>query len=89
MTTAQFIFNALTKQDMIYVVAFMEENKDATLAAAINWLFEVIVVDGEDVICEREHDVSYAAHMRQCRIDICYYYGYDVSDLVEDEVVSF
>ena len=51
--------------------------------------FEVIVVDGEDVICEREHDVSYAAHMRQCRIDICYYYGYDVSDLVEDETVSF
>ena len=72
MTNAQFIFNALTKQDMIYVVSFMEENKDATLAAAINWLFEVVIVDGEDVIFEREHDVSYASyvsHLRQCRID--------------------
>ena len=85
MTNAQFIFNALTKQDMIYVVAFMEENKDATLAAAINWLFEVIVVDGEDVICEREHDVSYAAHMRQYHIDTLSYYGY----IEDDEVVSF
>ena len=88
MTSAQFIFNALTKQDMIYVVAFMEENKDATLEAAINWLFEVIVVDGEDVICKREHDV-YAAHMRQCRNDICYYYGHNILDLVEDEALPF
>ena len=85
MTNAQFIFNALNKQDMINVVAFMEENKDATLAAAINWLYEVVIVDGEDVICEREHDVSYAAHMRQYRIDTLSYYGY----IEDDEVVSF
>ena len=85
MTNAQFIFNALTKQDMIYVVSFMEENKDATLAAAINGLFEVVIVDGEDVICEREHDVSYAAYVGQYRIDTLSYYGY----LEDDEVVSF
>ena len=78
MTNAQFIFNALTKQDMTYVVSFMEENKDATLAATLNWLFEVIIVDGEDVICEREHDVAYAVHIRQCRLDIYARYGWDV-----------
>ena len=78
MTNAQFIFNALTKQDMIDVVAFMEENKEATLAAAINWLFEVVIVDGEDVICEREHDVAYAVHIKQCRLDIYARYGWDV-----------
>ena len=86
MINAQFIFNALSKQDMIYVVAFMEENKDATLAAAINWLFEVIDVDGEDVICEREHDVSYAQHMRQWRMDVCAMYN--LGD-IDNEVVSF
>ena len=50
MTNAQFIFGSLTKQDMIDVVAFMEDNKDATLAAAINWLYEVVIIDGEDNI---------------------------------------
>ena len=78
MTNAQFIFNALTKQDMIYVVSFMEENKTRSLNDAINWLFEVVIVDGEDVICEREHDVSYAVHIRQCRLDIYARYGWDV-----------
>ena len=78
MTNAQFIFNALTKQDMINVVSFMEENKDATLAAAISWLYEVAIVDGEDVICEREHEVAYAVHIRQCRLDIYARYGWDV-----------
>ena len=88
MINAQFIFNLLTKQDMIYVVAFMEENKDATLAATINWLYEVIDVDGEDVICEREHNVSYAAHMRQWRMDVCAMYNLgDIDD--DDEVVPF
>ena len=86
MINAQFIFNLLTKQDMINVVAFMEENKDATLAATINWLYEVIDVDGEDVICEREHDVSYAAHMRQYRIDVCAMYN--LGD-IDNEVVPF
>ena len=80
MTNAQFIFSALTKQDMANVVAFMKENKDATLAAAINWLFEVVIVDGEDVICEREHDVAYAAHIKQCRLDIYARYGWDVDN---------
>ena len=78
MTNAQFIFNALTKQDMIYVVSFMEENKTCNLNNAINWLFEVVIVDGEDVICEREHDVAYAAHIKQCRLDIYARYGWDV-----------
>ena len=86
MTNAQFIFNALTKINMIQVVAFMEENKTCSLNDAINWLFEVIYVEGgEDVICEREHAVSYAAHMRQYRIDTLSYYGY----IEDDEVVSF
>ena len=80
MTNAQFIFNALNKQDMINVVSFMEENKDATLAAAINWLYEIVFIDGEDCIFEREHDVSYAAHVRQCRIDIYTMYGWDNID---------
>ena len=78
MTNAQYIFSALTKQDMIYVVAFMEENKTCSLNNAINWLFEVVIVDGEDVICEREHDVAYAAHIKQCRLDIYARYGWDV-----------
>ena len=78
MTNAQFIFESLTKQDMINVVSFMKDNKEATLAAAINWLFEVVIVDGEDVICEREHDVAYAVHIRQCRLDIYARYGWDV-----------
>ena len=72
MTDAQFIFfNVLNKQDMINVVAFMEENKKATLTDAIDWLYDFII-DGEDEIYEREHDVSYASyvsHLRQCRID--------------------
>ena len=78
MTNAQFIFNALTKQDMIDVVAFMEENKEATLAAAINWLYGVTVIDGEDEVFERDHDVSYKYHIRQYRIDIYARYGWDV-----------
>ena len=78
MTNAQFIFNSLTKQDMINVVSFMEENKDATLAAAINWLYEVATIAGEDCIFEREHDVAYAVHIRQCRLDIYTRYGWDV-----------
>ena len=86
MTNAQFIFNALTKVDMIHVVAFMEENKTCSLNDALIWLFEpVFVEDGEDFICEREHDVSYAAHMRQYRIDTLSYYGY----IEDDEVVPF
>ena len=80
MINAHFIFNLLTKQDMINVVAFMEENKDATLAATIYWLYEVIDVDGEDVIREREHDVAYAAHVKQCRLDIYARYGWDVDN---------
>ena len=86
MTNAQFIFNALTKIDMIHVVAFMEENKTCSLNDAINWLFELVFVDGEDVICEREHDVSYAAHMRQYRIDVCAMYN--LGD-IDNEVVPF
>ena len=64
MTNSQFIFNALTKIDMIHVVSFMEENKTCSLNDAINWLFEIIYVGGEDFICEREHDLPYAQHMR-------------------------
>lgn len=86
MTNAQFIFKQLTKQDMIYVVSFMEENKDATLADAIIWLFELVIVDGERVyICEREHDVSYAAHMRQWRSACA---RYNLGD-IDDEALPF
>ena len=86
MTNAQFIFNALTKIDMIHVVAFMEENKTCSLNDAINWLFELVFVDGEDVICEREHDLSYAQHMRQWRMDV--YAMYNLGD-IDNEVVPF
>ena len=79
MTNAQFIFKQLTKQDMIYVVSFMEENKTCSLNDAIIWLFKpVFVEDGEDFICERGHDISYAAYMRQYRLDIYARYGWDV-----------
>ena len=84
MTNAQFIFNSMTKLDMINVVAFMEENKTASLATAINWLYEIVFIDGEDCIFEREHDTSWAEHTRQCRIDVFAYYGYN-----DDEVVPF
>ena len=80
MTNAQFIFNSMTKLDMINVVAFMEENKTASLATAINWLYEIVFIDGEDCIFERDHDVSYASHVRQCRIDIYTMYGWDNID---------
>ena len=85
MTNAQFIFESLTKQDMTAVVVYMKENKTMSLNDAINWLFEVIYVDGEDVICERDHDLPSAAHMRQFRIDILAYSGYDN----DDEVLPF
>ena len=79
MTNAQFIFDSLTKQDMAHVVAFMKENKTCSLNNAINWLYEVVIdVDGGDVVCEREHDVAYAAHIKQCRLDIYARYGWDV-----------
>ena len=84
MTNAQFIFGSLTKLDMINVVAFMEENKTCSLNDAINWLYEVAIIDGWSYIFEREHDVSYASHVRQCRIDVLAYYGYD-----DDEVIPF
>ena len=81
MTNAQFIFNSMTKLDMINVVAFMEENKTASLATTLNWLYEIVFVDGEDCIFEREHNTSWAEHTRQCRIDVLAYYGYN-----DDEV---
>ena len=85
MTNAQFIFNALTKQDMANVVAFMKENKATSLNDAINWLFEVFYVGGEDVICERDHDLPSAEQMKQYRIDIS---SYNVGTS-EDDVIPF
>ena len=77
MTNAQFIFESLTKQDMINVVAFMEDNKTASLATAINWLYELAFINGEDCIFERERDALGAEHTRQCHIDVLAYYGHD------------
>ena len=77
MTNAQFIFNALTKQDMTHVVAYMKENKEATLADAINWLYELVFINGEDCIFERERDASGVENTRQCHIDVVAYYGHD------------
>ena len=85
MTNAQFIFESLTKQDMIHVVSFMEENKTMSLNDAINYLFEVINVYGEDFICERDHDLPSAEQMKQYRIDIS---SYNVG-ISEDEVLPF
>ena len=85
MTNAQFIFNALTKQDMIYVVSFMEENKTMSLNDAINYLFEVINVYGEDFVCERDHDLPSAEQMKQFRIDISSYKEH----ISEDEALPF
>ena len=85
MTNAQFIFNALTKQDMTHVVALMKENKTMSLNDAINYLFEVINVYGEDLIYERDHDLPSAEQMKQYRIDISSYNEH----LSEDEVLPF
>ena len=85
MTNAQFIFNALTKIDMIHVVAFMEENKTCSLNDAISYLFEVINVYGEDFICERDHDLPSAEQMKQFRIDISSYKEH----ISEDEALPF
>ena len=85
MTNAQFIFNALTKQDMTHVVTLMKENKTMSLNDAINYLFEVINVYGEDVIYERDHDLPSAEQMKQYRIDIS---SYNVG-ISEDEVIPF
>ena len=85
MTNAQFIFNALTKQDMTHVVALMKENKAMSLNDSINYLFEVVNVYGEDVICERDHDLPSAEQMKQYRIDIS---SYNVG-ISEDDVIPF
>ena len=85
MTNAQFIFNALTKQDMTHVVALMKENKTMSLNDAINYLFEVINVYGEDFIYERDHDLPSAEQMKQYRIDISSYN----TGISEDEVIPF
>ena len=85
MTNAQFIFNALTKQDMTHVVALMKENKTMSLNDAINYLFEVINVYGEDFIYERDHDLPSAEQMKQYRIDISSYNA----GISEDEVIPF
>ena len=85
MTNAQFIFNALTKQDMTHVVALMKENKTMSLNDAINYLFEVINVYGEDFIYERDHDLPSAEQMKQYRIDIN---SYSVG-ISEDDVIPF
>ena len=85
MTNAQFIFNALNKQDMTHVVALMKENKTMSLNDAINYLFEVINVYGEDFISERDHDLPSAEQMKQYRIDIS---SYNVG-ISEDDVIPF
>ena len=85
MTNAQFIFSALTKQDMTHVVTLMKENKTMSLNDAINYLFEVINVYGEDFIYERDHDLPSAEQMRQYRIDIS---SYNVC-ISEDDVIPF
>ena len=85
MTNSQFIFNALTKQDMTHVVTLMKENKTMSLNDAINYLFEVINVYGEDFIYERDHDLPSAEQMKQYRIDISSYNVYTS----EDEVIPF
>lgn len=85
MTNAQFIFNALTKQDMTHVVALMKENKTMSLNDAINYLFEVINIYGEDFIYERDHDLPSAEQMKQYRIDIS---SYNVGTS-EDDVIPF
>ena len=85
MTNSQFIFNALTKQDMTHVVALMKENKTMSLNDAINYLFEVINVYGEDFIYERDHDLPSAEQMKQYRIDIS---SCNVG-ISEDEVIPF
>ena len=85
MTNAQFIFNALTKQDMTHVVELMKENKTMSLNDAINYLFEVINVYGKDVIYERDHDLPSAEQMKQYRIDISSYNA----GISEDEVIPF
>lgn len=77
MTNAQFIFNALTKQDMAHVVAFMRENKATSLNDAINWLYELAFINGEDCIFEREYDELGVENARQCHIDVVAYYGHD------------
>ena len=85
MTNAQFIFNALTKQDMTHVVTLMKENKTMSLNDAINFLFEIINVYGEDFIYERDHDLPSAEQMKQYRIDISSYNA----GISEDEVIPF
>ena len=85
MTNAQFIFDSLNKQDMTHVVALMKENKTMSLNDAINYLFEVINVYGEDFIYERDHDLPSAEQMKQYRIDIS---TYNVG-ISEDDVIPF
>lgn len=85
MTIAMTIFKQLTKQDMTHVVAYMEQHKTCSLNNAINYLFEVINVYGEDFVCERDHDLPSAEQMKQYRIDISSYN----ENITEDEALPF
>ena len=85
MTNAMTIFKQLTKQDMAHAVAYMEQHKACSLNNAINYLFEVINVYGEDFVCERDHDLPTAEQMKQYRIDISSYNEH----LSEDEALPF
>ena len=87
MTNAQFILSVLNKQDILNVVTFMKDNKTVSLNDAVNWLYGVTVIDGEDEVFERDHDVSYKYHIRQYRIDTCMYYQLPLDN--EGEVVPF
>ena len=85
MTNAMIIFNQLTKQDMTHVVVYMEQHKTCSLNNAINYLFEVINVYGEDFVYERDHDLPSAEQMNQYRIDISSYN----ENITEDEALPF
>ena len=85
MTNAMTIFKQLTKQDMTHVVAYMEQHKTCSLNNAINYLFEVINVYGEDFVCERDHDLPSAEQMKQFSIDINSYN----ENITEDEALPF
>ena len=85
MTNAMTIFKQLTTQDMTHVVAYMEQHKTCSLNNAINYLFEVINVYGEDFVCKRDHDLPSVEQMKQFCIDISSYN----ENITEDEALSF
>lgn len=88
MTTAQYILTQLTAKDVAHVASFMKEYKYVTLEESILWLFEVIDVYGEDMVCPREHDLP-ILNTREQRLHISQLNVVEIDAALNDLSIPF